>query len=557
MLTHLTIKNFAIIHTMEIDFHANMTCLTGETGAGKSIIIDSLELVLGGRADTSLISPDAEKCEIIAIFDLGNIPLAQEWLLKHEYHGDSNGHECIIRRTVAKDGRSRSTINGYSVTQQQLKVIGNLLVSIHGQHENQSLLNSSYQLELLDAFATNQIMARDVKNSYDILHGKRRELIKLEEMTKDSEAKLELVRYQLNEFQAIDDILDQLDSLRVKQKKFSSLEQSRINISAILDAISENEHGTAIGILYEAKNNLENCKYIADSMNTYGELLQNIIVQLEELASSLRSTLRNLDHDSDDPREIEEKLDLIYTIARKHRVEPSELAQVKITLEQQLASLESLEIQRKTIENSISECEATYMAVANSLSKRRKIAANKLNLLICEKIQQLAMVEGKFSADLSSNHQIFSPQGLEQVEFLVSTNPGHPMQPLSKIASGGELSRISLAIQTITAEKQITPTLVFDEVDSGIGGKTADIIGQLLRELSTNTQIICITHLPQIAAKAQHHMAIEKMITKEQTQIKLMPLNERERIGEIARMLGGLKVTQHTLAHAKEMLENI
>ena len=551
MLIHLYIKNFAIIRELEVNFLPRMTCLTGETGAGKSIIIDSLELVLGGRADSSTIYPGAEKCEIAATFDITDIPAAKNWLLVNEYE---NTNECILRRILTKDGRSKAAINGYPVTQQQMKVIGSLLISIHGQHENQSLLNQSYQLELLDSFSSTQVLATEIRAAYCDVCDSRKKLSELEEQAKDSGAKIELLQYQLRELDSIDHLMGKVAILKEEQKRLSNLEQFSANLNATLAIVGKNEQGSAIGILYAAKRHLDLCKNIDGRVKGDMELLQNSIIQLEELVNSLGIIEANLDYGEESCGEIEEQLDLIYTVARKHRVEPNELADVKMAMERQLESWQTIASQMEKLREKIDQATDGYMVLAEKLSEKRRAAAEQLSKLVSAKLPQLAMAEAKFVVNLVDNLSPLNPTGLEQVEFLVSMNPGHPLSPLNRVASGGELSRLSLAIQVITAVSQITPTLIFDEVDVGIGGKTAEIVGQLLRQLSKNTQIICITHLPQIAAQAHSQMAVEKNIIHGGTELKLMVLDQKERTEEIARMLGGIKITQQTLAHAEEML---
>lgn len=557
MLVHLYIRNFAIIRELEVNFLSQMTCLTGETGAGKSIIIDSLELVLGGRADSSTIYPGTEKCEIIATFDVTNIPAAKNWLIVNEYgNTGKDTNECILRRTLTRDGRSKGVINGYPVTQQQMKTIGSLLISIHGQHENQSLLNQHYQLELLDSFAASQALAMEVRVAYYTVHDNKKKLSELEEQARDSEAKIELLQYQLHELDAVDSLIGKVLILKEEQKRLGGLEQFATNLNAALTIVSKNEHGSAIEALYAAKRHLDLCKNIDCKIEGDVELLQNSIIQLEELANSLGSIAANLGYDEETRREIEEQLNLIYTVARKHRVEPNELINIKVIMERQLASLQTIVSQMEELKEKVGRATDSYMILAEKLSKKRRMAADQLSKLVSAKLPQLAMAETRLVVNLVDNLLPLDPTGLEQVEFLVSINPGHPLLPLNKVASGGELSRISLAIQVITATGQVTPTLIFDEVDAGIGGKTAEIIGRLLHQLSGDTQIICITHLPQIASQAHSQMSIEKRIVQGHTELKLTVLEQNERTKEIARMLGGIKITKQTLAHAEEMLKN-
>lgn len=555
MLTYINIKNFAIIKDLELDLQSEMTSLTGETGAGKSIIVDSLELALGARADTSVIHSNADHCEITIIFDLTNIAAAREWLIQQELDSEN---ECIIRRLISKDGRAKSTINGHPCTQQTLRSLSEFLLSIHGQHVHQNLLNLEYQRRLLDAFAQAKPLALKVKSLYNTWLKNKKDLIELENLSDDHEAKAEFLKYQLKELAAADFTTANVEYLRSEQKRLNHMEQFSTNISQAFELISENDETAIITNLYNTKNHLEICKNIDSKISPLVDLVNNAIIQIEEAANSLQQTLNTLEHSTDQQKQVEEQLDYIYTLARKHQVKPEELKQVQVNLKQQLETIQNATQQIERIRSEVQVAEKEYLAAANELSNKRKTAAAKLNPLISAKMHLLGMLDGKFSANLSPNaNDSFSAHGLERVEFLVAANPGHHLQPLNKTASGGELSRISLAIQVITAEKEVTPTLIFDEIDAGIGGKTADIVGQLLRKLAGKTQIISITHLPQIAAQSHHHILVKKVTNAKNTDVTLTVLNKNERVKEIARMLGGVKISNQTIAHAEEMLSTV
>ena len=552
MLTYINIKNFAIIKELELDLQPEMTVVTGETGAGKSIIIDTLELALGARADASLIRSGAQRCEITLMFDLTNLNHIRDLLIEQEIDSEN---ECIIRRIISSDGRSKSSINGNPCTQQALRNISTLLIDIHGQHEHQALLNSERQRELLDAFADNKSLAAKVKLLYNSWLKIKKELIELENSAEDHPTKIDFLTYQLKELEAIDFSVENLESLRTEQKRFSSTEQIAVSLNTALEIITEDEHSAVISGLYNAKNKLEKFKEIDPNIASIIELLQNAIIQTQEASTNIRQNLHSIEWSEDRQKQVEEQLTHIYDLAHKHQVEPQGLPQVRTNLKQQLENLQTITIQLEKAQTAEKELEKSYFETANELTLRRKLTATKLNQLVTTKMQLLGMANGKFSINLLPNmNKNFSANGLERVEFLVSANPGQPLQPLNKVASGGELSRISLAIQVITAEKEVTPTLIFDEIDAGIGGRTADIVGQLLRKLAESTQVICITHLPQVAAQGHNHILIEKTTNTYDTEVILTTLNQNERVDEIARMLGGIKITQQTLAHAKEML---
>jgi DNA repair protein RecN (Recombination protein N) len=552
MLTYINIKNFAIIKELELDLQPEMTVVTGETGAGKSIIIDTLELALGARADASLIRSGAQRCEITLMFDLTNLNHIRDLLIKQEIDSEN---ECIIRRIISSDGRCKSSINGNSCTQQVLRNISALLIDIHGQHEHQELLNSERQRELLDAFADNKSLAAKVKLLYNSWLKIKKELIELENSAEDCSAKIDFLTYQLKELETIDFSAQNIESLRAEQKRFSNAKQIAITLNTTLDIITGDEHSSVIHGLYSAKNKLEKLKEIDPNIASAIELLQNAIIQTQEASTNIRQNLHSIEFNEDRQKQVEEQLSNIYNLARKHQVELQDLPQACTKLKQQLENLQTITAQLHQAQTSEKELENSYYEIANELTQRRKIAATKLNQLVTTKMQLLGMTGGKFLINLlPSINKNFSASGLERVEFLVSANPGQPLQPLSKVASGGELSRISLAIQVITAEKEVTPTLIFDEIDAGIGGRIADIVGQLLRKLAESAQVICITHLPQIAAQSHNHISVEKTAKTHNTEVTLTTLTQNERINEIARMLGGIKITQQTLAHAKEML---
>ena len=552
MLTYINIKNFAIIKDLELDLQSEMTGVTGETGAGKSIIIDSLELALGARADSSLIRSGTDRCEITIMFDLTNITKAREWLIKQELDSEN---ECIIRRIISNDGRSKSSINGNPCTQQALRTISEFLLSIHGQHENQALLNQEHQRELLDAFADNKPLVTKVKQLYDSWLKIKKQLMELENLAEDQQTKIDFLSYQLKELEKFDLAIENLESLRTEQKRLNNIEQFSTNINSALDLMVENDSTSIIHNLYNTKNQLEICKNIDPKINPTVELINNAIIQIEESIASLRQNLNTIEFSTDRQNQVEEQLTDLYALARKHQTQPEELLQIRSNLEQQLDTIQAATSQLEKTKLAAKEAQIAYLETANELTRKRKLAVTKLNQLITIKMQMLGMIGGKFAINLLPNiNQGFSASGLERIEFTVCANPGHPLQPLNKIASGGELSRISLAIQTITAEKEVIPTLIFDEIDSGIGGKTADIVGQLLRKLAEKTQVICITHLPQIAAQSHHHILVEKITKTKNTEVTLTTLNKNERVEEIARMLGGVKITSQTLAHAQEML---
>lgn len=553
MLTYIDIKNFTIIKQIELDFQAGMTVLTGETGAGKSVIVDTLELILGGRADNSIIRNKADKCEITAIFDLSNYNEAIQWLIDQEM---DNADECIIRRTINADGRSRISINGVQCPLQQTREFGNLLLNIHGQHEHQSLLRVEKQRDLLDAFAENHDLCHRVKQIYADWLKARKELLSLQEMTENRSTKLELLNYQLQELESLALQKDEVENLHNELSMLTNAEELLANCNTVIDLTSENEN-SILANLNIVKNYLEKIQAKDNRINTALELFNNAIIQADEGMNEVRKYFDSVELNQERLQEVEERLNNIYNLARKHKVKPEELFEVHATIKNQLQKIEDADIELQKIQQKIAILENDYKNFASELSTNRYEAAEKLNVLVTEKMQLLGMNGGKFIAQFETNPNMaeLNPHGLEKVEFFVSTNAGQPLAPLAKVVSGGELSRISLAIQVITAEKKLTPILIFDEVDVGIGGKTAEIVGEMLRKIGCNAQVICVTHLPQVAAKGDFHFKVAKENIDNDVTVKITTLNKKERVDEIARMLGGINITENTLSVAKEMLE--
>lgn len=555
MLTYINIKNFAIIKELEIDLPPQLTVLTGETGAGKSIIIDTLELALGGRANTALIGNQAQRCEITLIFDLTHLPQVKQLLIEQDLGSDD---ECIVRRIISPDGRSKSSINNYPCAQQTLRNISSLLLDIHGQHEHQTLLNPERQRQLLDAFADSKILASEVAKLYNLWLKSKNYLTELEQSDDDATSRIDFLQYQIQELVDLDCRAETIEQLHLEQKKYHHIAQIAQNLTTALNIIDDNEEMAAIKALITAKNQLEKFQHLDANLANITELLQNAIIQTQEAATSIGHHLNTIELNETRQQEVEQRLTKIYDLARKHQISPQDLPQIHLELEQQLQDLHQLGTKLHEAQLAEHQLQEEYLTKAQALSANRAHVITQLNELITQKMQLLNMTGGKFCATLIPNtNQHFGAHGLERVEFLVSTNPGQALQPLNKIVSGGELSRISLAINVITANKEVTPTLVFDEVDSGIGGKTADIVGHLMRELAQKTQVLCITHLPQVACYGNTQIAIKKITTTEEAQVVLSTLSQHERINEIARMLGGAKITEQTLAHAKEMLNAV
>ena len=546
MLSHLNIKNFAVIQEAELDLHQGMTVITGETGAGKSIIVDTLALIFGGRAETGMIHPTASRAEITATFALNTEISA--WLEAHDLFSE----ECIIRRVITQDGKSKSQINGTPCTQQNARELGLLLLNIQGQHEYQNLLKPEKPSELLDIFATATQLSTEVQQIYAAYFKTQKEITSLEARAQNRASKMDVLTYQIRELKNLRLQAGEVAALHQEQKVLNNAEEILKNCNSALELASDNEN-SLLPTLYQIKKTLAEISRKDACATKITELFNQTEITLQESILELKNYTSSLELNDERLVVIEQRLNTIHELARKHQVKPEELVGVMQKLQLELNELAQSENYLQTLRNTLQQITTSYHQAAQKLSEQRHQAATKLNRLISEKMQDLNMHGGKFAVNFTPLSEP-NPNGLEMSEFWVSANPGHPLQPLAKVASGGELSRISLAIQLATAQTKTTPTLVFDEVDVGIGGKTAEIVGQMLRDLGKITQVICITHLPQVAAQGKHHWQVNKTTQKNSTAITLKQLNSQERIMEIARMLGGIKITPQTIAHAKEML---
>jgi DNA repair protein RecN (Recombination protein N) len=551
MLTQLLIRDLAIVTTLELELNGGLTALTGETGAGKSILIDALGLALGERADNGMIRAGSERAEVTAVFDIGDQASVGAWLQEQEL---DDGAECILRRSLNREGRSRAYINGRPVPLQQLQALGGLLVEIHGQHAHQSLLKSQHQRHLLDAYGGHLALARETATHFKAYQKSRKEFEALVAAASDRASRLDLLQYQQNELTTLGLSLEELSTIDQEQRRLSHLDQLRQQCSEIVNGLDEREPSMR-SLLTRYLAQLSEMQRLDDTLKEPREMLEGALIQVDESLAFLQGYLSDLELDPAALQAVEERLEAIHDTARKYRVAPETLPQRLTEIEQELNQLEHADIELAALEKQLTEQQDSYQDSATKLSKARRKAAKRLGEEISQGMQNLGMQGGVFSVALSPlAEEKAGAGGLEAVEFQVSANPGMPLQPLSRVASGGELSRISLAIQVSTIRYSETPTLVFDEVDVGIGGGVAEIVGQMLRTLGGSRQILCVTHLPQVAAQAMHHLQVSKSSSKQETRTRIAPLEQEQRIEEIARMLGGVKITDQTLAHAREMV---
>ncbi len=547
MLSQITISDYAIVSSLEMEFTSGLTVITGETGAGKSIMLDALGLCLGDRADSKAVRPNCERAEISASFDITAIGTAQEWLKERDLHC---GTDCLLRRVVTAEGRSRAYINGSHATLQDCAELGGLLVDIHSQHAHQSLLRKSVQRDLLDAYAAHLPLARQVEQTASEWLRRGRELELLAGSGDERNARLQLLSYQVEELNELALQENELAQLEQEQKLLDSAQEILHSAHQALELCDAQEDSA-----HRALQLLTDDAHATDAAGDARELLDSAAIQLAEARNAIQHHINAVEINPERLEKVRRRLETIYDIARKHRVMPEQLFEIHQTLEQELAGLTGGGERIAALEEERAQLLQQYRKDAATLRKKRRAAAKKLVHKTSNILASLAMEQCELDIALTPlTSQDPHPHGSEEVEFLISTNPGAAPQPLAKIASGGELSRISLAIQVVTATAGTVPSMVFDEVDVGIGGAVAEVVGKLLRTLAERAQVLCVTHLPQVAAQGQQHLQVSKRSTAKAVETQLASLNEEDKVEEIARMLGGVKITQQTLAHAREML---
>ncbi|SMY37524.1 DNA repair protein RecN [Photobacterium andalusiense] len=552
MLAHMTISNFAIVKTLQFELKPGMTTITGETGAGKSIAIDALGLCLGDRAEASMVRPNEDKAEISAAFSLANNQAARRWLEDNEL---SDGEECILRRVITKEGRSRGFINGSPVPASQQKALGQLLINIHGQHAHQQLMRPEYQQHMLDQYAGHHLLIDRTRSAYQRWRQAHNELKRLTQSRDENEAQKQLLQYQVKELDELALGEEEFTEIEEEHKRLSNSGELAISSQTALSVLYDNDDGNALQLLQMACQQVNNLGEYDSNLSAIPQMLEEAIIQVQEASQELRSYLDNLDMDPHRLIYLEERLAKIMSMARKHYVMPAELYQKHHDLLKELDNLDCSDERLEDMAANVESLRRQCIEAAEKLSKSRQRYAKELDQKITESMHMLSMEHGEFEIALTSDpERMLSPLGYDSINFLVSTNPGQPLQPLGKVASGGELSRISLAIQVITAQKVETPSLIFDEVDVGISGPTAAIVGKMLRKLGASTQVMCVTHLPQVAGCGHQQMFVAKKTTDGQTETQMRPLTTDDRIAELARLLGGSEITERTLANAKELL---
>jgi DNA repair protein RecN (Recombination protein N) len=554
MLLNLNIIDLAVVDTLDLDLDPGMSVLTGETGAGKSILLTALGLALGDRADSGYVRPNSKRAEVNLEFDLQKAASVNGWLEQQEL--DDEGH-CLIRRTISEDGRSKAYINNRPVNLQTLQALSRQLVEIHGQHAHLTLLSKDEQRLLLDGFAQNQALLDALNQCYQDWKQAQKSLQQLLRANSDQSEREELLRYQLEELQQLDLANFDYQALASEHNKLANLGKILTVGQQQLDALYDNDQHSVAQTLGHCVQAISELTEYAGELNEVSSLLNEADIQISEACHQLRRFLEKQEADPQQLIHLENQIGVVQNLSRKHKTTPDQLPQLAAQLAEEL---DNISHRSDRIESLTLNCDTLlgqYKQLAQELSASRKSAATELQTRISNTIKELGMPHGEFLIDVVE-HPDIEPQrnGTDTIEFLVSTNPGLPAKPLAKVASGGELSRISLAIQVTTSTDKTTPTMIFDEVDSGIGGGIAEIVGQKLRHLSRNRQVLCVTHLPQVASQAHQHLFVAKNQNTGITSSTVRRLTDEERVNEVARMLGGVVITENTLAHAKEMLNS-
>ncbi len=552
MLKRLHIKNLAIIDNIEMTFREGLTVLTGETGAGKSILIDALGLILGGRADSSVIRTHARRTEVSAEFDL---PSSEE--LAAILEGQSltiENNQLLIRRLISRDGRSRAYINTTSVPVQLLREVGEHLIDIHGQHAHQSLLKRDKQRDLLDGYGDYDDALTQVHDAFDQWDTVTKALQSIARADGEFAAQLSLLKYQVEELEQLALTENELASLDKEHRRLANANHLIELTQRALDDLYDND--TSISHKISAvKREIASLERIDPALTAVTELLENATIQIAEAVNELRACHDKLEQDPAELDKVEQRLNILHAMGRKHHIQPQQLYEHFLSISEKLAQMEQNQQQVVALQRQQARALEEYGQASMRLDALRRTWAKNMAEKITHEIRTLGMPESEFSILVEAMADS-KPQrhGNNQVEFHVSTNPGQALQPLRKVASGGELSRISLAIQVIANQERNIAAMIFDEVDAGIGGGIAEIVGNLLRGLAKNRQIFCVTHLPQVAAQGDNHFQVQKATDKKTTETHIHELGEKARIDELARMLGGVNISTQTRNHAKEML---
>ena len=554
MLTQLTINNFAIVRHLNLELSEGMSVITGETGAGKSIAIDALGLCLGYRSESSMIRNGADKADITATFQMQPNSPAYLWLKEHELLDEENSHECILRRMINLEGRSKAFVNNRPLPISQLRELGQYLIHLNGQHAPQLLLKSEYQLELVDNYAGIHNLLGKMQEQYNKWRKLHQQVKNFRQQCKENEARKQLLQYQV----------DELDEFDIKEGEFEEMEETHTRLSnseeltemsqSVLDLLSD-DNSNADSLIYNAIRYLEDLVDVDANYQSSLDMLNEALIQVQEASSEVRALADSIEQDPELLAELDERISRAMSLAKKHYVSPNELWRHHTVLQDELQKLVDFEDNEDQLIADEKKAYRECVALAEQIYQERVSAAQKLAEQVTSQIKALSMENGEFYIDIQHDVKKLTPNGADFVEFNLRSNLGQNAQPLAKIASGGELSRISLAVQVLTANKLSTPTIIFDEVDVGISGIAATTVGRLLRQLGNKCQVLCVTHLPQVASHGHQHFNVQKYVKDNQTETQMSLLSERERVNALARLLGGSKITDAVLANAQEMLD--
>ena len=555
MLTQLTINNFAIVRQLEIELTKGMSVITGETGAGKSIAIDALGLCLGQRIETSMVREGQERAEICASFFIEPTNPAYQWLQEQELQDPDNPSDCILRRVINADGRSKAFINSTPVSASQLKEIGQYLIHINGQHASQLLLKNDYQLQLVDTFAHHHDLLAQMREDYRTWKNLQTQVKTFQQKVTENEAKKQLLQYQVEELDEFALRPNEYLELEEDQRRLSNSEQLTQLSQSALQLLSENETVSIDSMLYRATQYIDELSELDPRYVSVQTMLNDALIQVQEATSEVQHLASHIEQDPMLLQEIEQRLGQALQLARKHNVKPEELVEWHQKLKAELTALLDFS---ESEERLLLEEKAAFEKMqhtAKQLHESRCQAAEKLAQQVTHSIKGLAMENAEFFIEVNSDLTKVTANGADNIVFTLRSNLGQQAQPLAKVASGGELSRISLAIQVLTTDQSAIPTLIFDEVDVGISGKTASVVGKLLRQLGDKCQVLCVTHLPQVACHGHHQFNVEKFTVDDKTETKMTALSQEERVPALARLLGGSEITDLALANAQEMLD--
>ncbi|MEO8467377.1 MAG: DNA repair protein RecN [Gammaproteobacteria bacterium] len=553
MLSLIRAKNYAVIDEVELEFERGLSVMTGETGAGKSILVDALGLALGDRADASAVRAGTDRAEISVLFEIPRHHDALAWLAER---GLDDGTSCALRRVVGSDGRSRAFINGQPATLQDLKALGGMLVDIHGQHAHQSLLEGAAQRALLDSYGKHEDLAATVAADYATWRTIENDLDSRRKSGANRSAELELLRFQATEIDSLAVADGEPQQLAIERDRLANTDRLLSGVSAALERLAENDTASAYSAVVQARRELERLIEHDPALRAPADLLAGIEAEVRDVESTLGHYRDRIEADPDRLTWVDERLAKLRAVARRHGVTPEGLGATLLALRTRIGSLDDSADSLDALAAKAAAARLAFLSAAKKLSAKRAKQAATLSRAVTAELTELGMPHGEFRVDLESRtEERGDGNGLERIEFQVRLNPGQAFGALSKVASGGELSRLSLAIEVVRSGASPVTAFVFDEVDAGIGGRVAEIVGRKLRHIAKARQVLCVTHLPQVASQGQAHYRVVKLTDGKTSRTQVKPLSADERVEELSRMLGGVEITERTRAHAAEMID--